>query len=197
MAGKGLSRDKHASYSAIDLSGETFMQQPPPLPALNPYAAPVARVEDISDGQLVLADRGIRLAAVIIDGLVLFGGVAVLGIIAAIAAPSLGKSNPGLMAFLGLAILAAFIILTVINMVMLHRHGQTIAKRMFGIKIVRGDGSHCALSRIIFARWLPVTLLGAIPLVGGVVSLTDALMIFGETQRCLHDVFADTLVVKV
>ncbi len=173
------------------------MQQPPPLPALNPYAAPVARVEDISDGQLVLADRGIRLAAVIIDALVLFGGVAVLAIIAAIAAPSLGKSNPGLMAFLGLAILAVFITLSVINMVMLHRHGQTIAKRMFGIKIVRGDGSRCALSRIIFARWLPVTLLGAIPLVGGVVSLTDALMIFGETQRCLHDVFADTLVVKV
>ncbi len=173
------------------------MQQPPPLPVLNPYAAPMARVEDISDDQLVLADRGIRLAAAIIDSLILFGGIAVLGIIAAIALPALGKNNPGLLAFFGITVLVLFIVLIVINMVMLHRHGQTIAKRLFGIKIVRGDGSRCALSRIIFARWLPVTLLGAIPLVGWIASLTDSLMIFGETQRCLHDVFADTLVVKV
>jgi uncharacterized RDD family membrane protein YckC len=173
------------------------MQQPPPLPALNPYAAPAARVEDISDDQLVLADRGIRLAAKLVDGLIVGGGIGVLGVIAAVAIPAFGKDNHALMILFGLVMVALCVALIVVNMVMLHRHGQTIAKRIFGIKIVRGDGSRCALSRIIFARWLPVTLLGAIPLVGWIASLTDALMIFGETQRCLHDVFADTLVVKV
>ncbi len=173
------------------------MQQPPPLPALNPYAAPVARVEDISDGQLVLADRGIRLAAKLVDGVIIGGVVMVLAVIFGLASSGFGKTDVIGQGFFALAILAGFIAVIVVNFVLLHRHGQTIAKRMFGIKIVRGDGSRCALSRIVFARWLPVTLLGAIPLVGWVVSLTDSLMIFGESQRCLHDVFADTLVVKV
>jgi uncharacterized RDD family membrane protein YckC len=67
---------------------------------------------------------------------------------------------------------------------------------MLGIRVVRRDGSHCGLARIFFARYLPVTLLGAVPFVGGLVSLVDALLIFRDDRRCLHDEIADTIVVK-
>jgi uncharacterized RDD family membrane protein YckC len=98
--------------------------------------------------------------------------------------------------FVGLLFVVVLIVVIVINFVLLYRNGQTIGKRMMNIKVVRFDGSRCALSRFIFARWLPVALMGAIPLIGYAVSLVDPLMIFRGDHRCLHDLIADTIVVK-
>jgi uncharacterized RDD family membrane protein YckC len=172
------------------------MQQPPPLPTVNPYAAPTARVIDpLQTGTQELADRGTRLLAKIVDGLI-FGVIAFVMIMAgAFIGKGTGDSNVAgvIIAF---AAGAGVIVLLVVNWVLLHRHGQTIAKRWFKIKIVRTDGSPCSLLRVIFARWLPVALLGFIPLVGYIVSLLDPLLIFRDDYRCLHDQIADTLVVK-
>jgi len=171
------------------------MQQPPPLPTVNPYAAPTARVIDpLQTGTQELADRGIRLLAKIVDGLV-YGALFLLILVAA---PLLVKSGGNSVAGPIIVIVAALgvIVLLIVNCVLLHRYGQTIAKRWFKIKIVRTDGSPCSLLRVIFARWLPVTLLGVIPLVGYIVSLLDPLLIFRDDYRCLHDQIADTVVVK-
>jgi uncharacterized RDD family membrane protein YckC len=171
---------------------------PPPLPPSNPYAAPVARVEDFQEGQLVLADRAIRFVAKLVDGLV-FGVIAIVAIVAAIALPAL-EGNDQAQTAVGIACIvvgvAGFVSIVVYNLILLNRSGQTIGKRMLNIRILRSDGSHCELLRIIFARWLPVTLLGAIPLLGYIVQLVDPLMIFRSDQRCLHDLIADTIVVK-
>jgi uncharacterized RDD family membrane protein YckC len=134
---------------------------------------------------------------VIIDSL-LFGA---LGILAAIMIPVLmpaggGEPDPVVLGIVISVMVAATVALLAVNLVLLHRHGQTIAKRWLSIRVVRSDGSHCALLRIIFARWLPVTVLGAIPLLGYAVSLADALFIFREDRRCLHDLIADTIVVR-
>lgn len=178
--------------------GENVMQ-PPPVPSSNPYAAPVARVDDITqEGHLELADRGIRLAAKFVDGLIVGVPFAVvLGLVAVFMAPRNGgePSTAFLIAMFSGGALVGLIML-IINFVYLHRYGQTLAKRLFKIKIVRTDGSRCELVRIIFLRWLPVSLLGAIPLVGYIIGLLDPLMIFREDQRCLHDLIADTVVVK-
>jgi uncharacterized RDD family membrane protein YckC len=64
-----------------------------------------------------------------------------------------------------------------------------------GIRVVRTDGTRVGFGRFIFLRWLPVMLLGMIPLLGYVVSLLDVLLIFRENRLCLHDNFADTKVV--
>ncbi len=171
-------------------------QTPPPLPPVNPYAAPAARVTDVVAEEQTLADRGTRLAAAIVDSLV-FAGVAIL---MAIILPLLRgrgpEQNAMLAGIIGLLFIGAMLAIIVINCVLLHRYGQTIAKRLFKIKIVRSDGSPCSLLRVIFARWLPVALLGAIPLLGYIVSLLDPLLIFREDYRCLHDHIADTVVVK-
>ena len=161
-------------------------------PQDNPYAAPEARIVDqLPQSDLVLAERGTRLGAVFLDGLIV-----VLVYLPGLLLISLADDNKS-MKYVGIALMVIVILgLLAYNCVLLHRNGQTIAKKMLGIKVVRRDGSPVSLGRFFALRFLPVSLLGAIPLVGGLVSLTDALMIFGEERRCLHDQFADTIVIK-
>ncbi|HMB43443.1 MAG TPA: RDD family protein [Luteimonas sp.] len=161
-------------------------------PQDNPYAAPEARIVDqLPQSDLVLAERGTRLGAVFLDGLIV-----VLVYLPGLLLISLADDNKT-MKYVGIALMVIVILgLLAYNCVLLHRNGQTIAKKMLGIKVVRRDGSPVSLGRFFALRFLPVSLLGAIPLVGGLVSLTDALMIFGEERRCLHDQFADTIVIK-
>ena len=81
------------------------------------------------------------------------------------------------------------------NLWLLHRQGQTLAKSWLSIRIVRTDGSRSGLGRIFWLRYFFPTLIGAIPCVGGIFSLVDALFIFADDRRCLHDHMADTMVV--
>ena len=71
------------------------------------------------------------------------------------------------------------------------RNGQSIAKKLLSIKVVRSDGSPVSLGRLFWLRNV-VNLLGIIPLYG----LIELLFIFGESRQCLHDKLADTIVVK-
>ena len=73
--------------------------------------------------------------------------------------------------------------------------GQTVGKRMMGIRVVRTDGSRVSLPRFLFMRGLPVAILGVLPLLRYVMFLVDSLVIFRESRQCLHDNFADTKVV--
>jgi uncharacterized RDD family membrane protein YckC len=170
------------------------MSVPPPLPPANPYAAPVARVEDLPTGELELADRSVRLAAAIVDGLFLFGPIMLGAVLAG--AMTAGRSAELWFPVATLLGLAVFLGVLITNCVLLHRNGQTIAKRLFAIKIVRVDGSPVSLVHVIFARWLPVALLGMIPYLGVLFSLGDPLLIFRSDHRCLHDLIAGTTVVK-
>ena len=78
---------------------------------------------------------------------------------------------------------------------LVYRYGQTVGKRMMGIRVVRTDGGRVAFGRFIFLRWLPLTLLGLVPLVRYFIGLVDSLLIFRASSRCLHDDIADTQVV--
>lgn len=174
------------------------MSTPPPLPAFNPYAAPVARIQDDAFAELELADRGIRLVAVLIDTATMMVAVLPMLLMMPFMAPRGDAAGPDealLVAGIGL-MFVVWLALAIWNMIWLHRYGQTVGKRVMKIRVLRSDGSHCALLRIIFARWLPVAMLGMIPLLGYVFSLLDPLMIFREDRRCLHDLIADTIVVR-
>ena len=169
------------------------MQMPPELPTYNPYAAPVSRLEDMPTHVLHLATRSSRLGAYLLDIL----SIAVLAIVAAIVLPSFGKAgsrdiSQAFVAFVGFAMLAVFIV----DIVFLHKYGQTIGKRLVGIKVVQTNGMRCELWRFFFLRALPVGILSNIPIIGIIVGLVDILMIFGEQQRCLHDLIANTIVIQ-
>jgi uncharacterized RDD family membrane protein YckC len=70
--------------------------------------------------------------------------------------------------------------------------GQSIGKRLTGIKVVRRDGSPIELWRLILMRNL---LLGVFNTFCNLAGLVDALMIFTQDQRCLHDYLADSIVI--
>jgi uncharacterized RDD family membrane protein YckC len=72
--------------------------------------------------------------------------------------------------------------------------GQTLCKRWLGIKVVRSDGSPVDLGRLILLRNIVPSLINS---ACGLFFLVDALFIFTDERRCLHDQIADTIVVKV
>ncbi|MCY1074661.1 RDD family protein [Archangium lansingense] len=72
--------------------------------------------------------------------------------------------------------------------------GQSIGKRMMGIRVVRNDGSQADFVRVILLRNVVPYLVN---LGCGLFWFVDVLFIYAEDQRCLHDHIADTRVVKV
>ena len=162
----------------------------------NPYAAPTAQVAvpvEYRD-ELEPADRGRRLLAYLIDlgiSLVVFLP-AVVGIFRYRPERGIGALGGSLIMFSAVCALALF----VYTLILLHRNGQSIGKRVMGMRIVRTDGSRASLRRMVGLRYLVPGLIGSIPYVGWVFSLANVLWIFGEERRCLHDLFCDTMVVN-
>lgn len=161
----------------------------------NVYAPPEARVDDVvPEGEIELADRGTRLGAAIIDGILL---VALNYFIAmafginmfSIAEPPTAATQ-AVLAGIGLVVFLA------INGYLLAKNGQTVGKKVLSIKIVRSDGSKITLGRIIGLRWFPMMIAGFIPIFGPIISLVNVLFIFRESRKCLHDNIADSIVVK-
>lgn len=76
--------------------------------------------------------------------------------------------------------------------------GQSLGKKVIGIKIVRIDDERVpGFAKVILLRSFIPNLIGAIPYVGWVFVLVDYLFIFRDDRRCLHDLFAQTKVVNV
>jgi uncharacterized RDD family membrane protein YckC len=162
----------------------------------NPYAPPKGEVRDVTEYSGEPADRFIRLAAAILDGIVLVCMVYLpLFVVLAGAGQLEEPPTEGNDLVLGLGVILmlvggiAWIWLTILFVA---RNGQTIAKKIVGIKVVRSDGSPASLGRIFWLRNFVNGLLGIIPLYG----LIDHLFIFGMPRQCLHDKIADTIVVK-
>jgi uncharacterized RDD family membrane protein YckC len=92
----------------------------------------------------------------------------------------------------GMLSLVGFIAWIWLTILFVSRNGQSIGKKMLGIKVVRSDGSRASLGRIFWLRNAVNTVLAFVPLYG----LVDILLIFGEARQCVHDKIADTIVIK-
>ena len=159
----------------------------------NPYSAPKATVADIHDGSLVLADRGMRLVAAIIDTLLLLAVlVPIMFVGGAFTAMMSGGASAG---FSIVWALVGFIVFLVVQGFPLNASGQTWAKKWLKMKIVDMEGRKPEFGRLIALRYLVVQLIGQIPFVGPLVGFVDVLFIFGDDRRCLHDKIAGTQVV--
>ena len=168
----------------------------------NPYEAPAAAVEDRSYAptqESELADRGTRLAAKLLDGFI-FGGALIIPIVvlfASIATRGISNSGNGFLIFAIVLIAAVTLGMIGWNLLWLHRHGQTIAKRICQVRIVRSDGGRASLGRLVGLRFFVPWLVGWVPIFGSLFGLVNICFIFREDRRCLHDLMADTMVVKV
>jgi uncharacterized RDD family membrane protein YckC len=84
-----------------------------------------------------------------------------------------------------------------INGVLLARYGQTVGKKICKIKIIKTTGEVPTLFDSFVKRHFLFTCLQQIPYAGGLIVLIDALFIFRDNRRCLHDLVAGTIVVKL
>ncbi len=177
----------------------------------NPFAPPRAHVQDQYDAppaEMVLATRVSRLLAYFLD----FSPFFIVGIVAALMLPGVftGTFDPksSNMVGFGLVMIVFFLVLIgwfVWNIVLTYRYGQSIGKKLLGIRVVRMDGSRVTFARFFFLRWLAMAVIGGVfgAIVGAfhvkyaanLITVIDCVMIFGTARRCLHDLVADTKVV--
>ena len=173
-----------------------FKQQPP----VNPYAAPM-REEQQSMGyqpsygmepDYVLASLGSRFLGSLIDGMI----VVLVAIPFVFMFASDFMEDPSEEKIL-LAIAIPALLVSCVQWYLIATSGQSIAKKMLGMKIVKLDGSDPGfLHGVVLRAWV-IALAGAIPFIGNFVGIADAVAIFGEERRTLHDRIAGTRVISV
>jgi uncharacterized RDD family membrane protein YckC len=101
--------------------------------------------------------------------------------------------------FLGLTALtvALFLALLIYSLILLATRGQTLGKKILGIRIgTFPDGHNPGGVKTILLRIFVNGLITAIPLVGSAYSLIDICFIFRQDRRCIHDLIAGTQVIK-
>lgn len=166
-------------------------------PEENRYAPPLAQVADVAPANAAgtLAGRGTRLGAVLIDGVI---AAVLFGLLAWLTPINIFVPDPSQGIWLAMLrnALAGFVFFVLVNGYLLATRGQTVGKMLLKIRIVRSDGSRASFGRLVGLRFIVNTLLTLVPVVGGVYALVDALFIFREPRRCVHDLIADTVVVQ-
>ncbi len=159
------------------------------------YKAPESDVSiELPAGESVLASRWARLGASIVDGLILVLILLPVMYLVGIFDTFAAGEEPGFLLMLGMNILT-IIVFALINGKLLIHHGQTIAKRLFAIKIVSMDDNQAG-STALLKRYGFSMLVTQIPLIGSLIGLVNVLFIFSSSKRCLHDLIANTKVVK-
>lgn len=159
------------------------------------YKAPESDVTIVADESAdILASRWSRFGASIVDGIIL--GLIIMPVMffAGIFETIMAGGDPSFLVLLGVT--AVWIIVFVLlNGKLLVNHGQTIAKRLFNIKIVLNDNKKADMTALL-KRYGFSMLIPQIPLIGQWISIVNVLFIFSSSKRCVHDLIANTKVVK-
>ena len=191
-----------------DLSiGSLFMSEE------NPYTPPVNQVEDPPIQSAVpsshnYATLGARFLGRLIDVLIMIPLGLVIGSGYALVSPpkfiavekasdlfSMGATGYGYGEALLLVVLsmAAYI---GIQWTFWASTGQSIGKKVMKTQVVNLDGSQASAKTIALKRYAIMSLIGNVPVAGGLVSLIGVLLIFRRDRNCLHDDIAKTRVIK-
>jgi uncharacterized RDD family membrane protein YckC len=146
---------------------------------------PPAYAATTSAADEALASRAKRLVAAIVDGLVLWVPVYVLG-------NALDDADW----VVGLLYVAASIFYAPLLLARGGDHnGQTLGKQLLGVRVVPKDGGTVSLGRAMKREFLGRTVLSAITL--GIYSLIDSLWCLWDGRRqTLHDKIGGTYVFK-
>lgn len=141
-----------------------------------------------------LAGRGARLGAYLIDWILVSVITGVIGYMTGLLERLMNQDTTATLLLAAIGV----VVYGVINGRLLATRGQTVGKKLVGVRIVD------APTRQIVAVWKSFGLrvaviqaITAVPLVGALFGLLDVLFIFGERRRCLHDLLAGTVVVEV
>ncbi len=167
-------------------------------PADNPYQAPKSEVyQDFHHGGAELAGRGGRLLAVLIDAFISIVVALPIWFLTGMFTILMEGEQLSLAVQAGMFVYGMVMYL-VVHGYLLNKYGQTVGKRLMGIYIANVNTNEKAeLKDIFLKRVLPVSIVSAIPFIGGLIALVDALMIFRSDKRCAHDLIAGTHVLNV
>jgi uncharacterized RDD family membrane protein YckC len=170
-------------------STQSSGRPPPQTPYDDPYRPPASQlVPEFYDASYAdNASRGQRFTGALVDSLLQVAAM-IPGIVVLLV---LGDGDDE--ALLGTAVmLVGALAISAYQWYLVATTGRSLAKRWFGMKIVRMDGSEAGfLHGVVLRSWV----LGAIAMVFSFVGTIDALFIFGAEHRCLHDYIAGTRVI--
>lgn len=167
----------------------------------NPFASPRV-VEEIRYARpgSELATLGERFLGSLIDGLILlplaFGAGMMLGIVLVVMgmpaeSPAFSLASRILGTLIGIAVFL------LINGFLLATRGQTVGKVVMKTQIVSDDGMLVPLGPLVLKRYVPLWLVTNLPYIGFLAALANALAIFRENRKCIHDEIAGTKVIQV
>jgi len=166
---------------------------PPPVKGESPVPATTA-----------VANRWLRLLAATIDGMINF--LCMLPTLipmwrAAFEQISSGQVNFQAMVALGKEFndrsMPYLITLMLVQGCLLTLRGQSIGKLTTGLRIIRfSTEAKADFVHVFLLRGTVPWLIGKIPVVGTLFWIVDCCFIFRDDSRCLHDLMADTKVVK-
>jgi len=191
-----------ADFPEVSQLGTNSNSAPPmavPVVPADPFAPSSVVTPTLATLELEPASRWLRLGAIILDNII--GGFLMLpGFAILLSAGFFTENNqpntPLLIAGFGALSLAVLILLG-IQVFLLTTRGQTMGKKLLGIKIVNfDDETNPGFVKAVLLRGIVNGLIGLIPVVGIVYSLVDICFIFRDDRRCLHDLLASTKVVK-
>ncbi|MFT6268294.1 MAG: putative RDD family membrane protein YckC [Alphaproteobacteria bacterium] len=159
----------------------------------NVYQAPESELNNNDPQNAELAGRWARLGASLIDTIIM------LIILIPIMLLSVGFTEER--SFVGELVvnlifgILGVVIFFLINGKLLFSSGQTIGKKMLGLGIISRETSQVPSKNVLIKRYGLYFGLGYVPVIGGILSLVNVCFIFGHDKTCLHDRFADTVVI--
>lgn len=166
-------------------------------PNSNPYASPDAALVDVVPDGPELASFGLRLGGAFIDGTIAM--LLVFPLLFALGYLNWEDMKAGIQPDLATKLKGAavgFISFLLIQSPFLKATGQTIGKKILGMRIVTLDNQKPEFFKLIFLRYGTQRVIGLVPILGPVFALANSISIFfGNERRCLHDRFAGTKVI--
>lgn len=160
----------------------------------NVYSPPESDLEITTD-DLPLASRWARLWGALIDGaistVVILPVMFLTGYWDKAVAQTVTLTETAMLGLFGLLVFA------VLHGYLLVKNGQTIGKKLVGTKIVSSTSNQILpFWKVFFVRYLPISVVANIPMIGQFLVIVDDLFIFRKDKRCVHDFIAGTKVVK-
>ena len=165
----------------------------------NPYAAPESLSGERDGSETELAARSSRFVGALVDGIIMLALTLPImfftGYLDRVNPAQAQGQQPDMVETLGYQAVGMVIFLLV-NGYLLATRGQSVGKLVVGTRIVDyQSGELVPLGKVFALRILPLQLVAVLPILGQLVPLIDALMVFSSERRCLHDLIAGTKVV--
>lgn len=166
----------------------------------NPYKAPDARLGIFNAVESpILASRWRRFIGSMIDSFITLMILIVLLLLLngdRGAGFSISGNSEGYMQHFVRSLMAVSLYFAVNSWLLVSR-GQTIGKLILRMRIVKVDNSAPNPVELMMMRYVICSFFSLIPIVGGIFYFLDAIFIYGNDRRCIHDHFAGTKVILV